>query len=54
MVESTSESSAVVMLHSILSIGRGEGGGGGYRRGGGVGGISCITLEEPKLSDMLL
>ena len=51
MVESTSESSAVVVLHSVLSSDWGEG---GCRGGGGVGGVSCINLEVPQLSDMLL
>ena len=50
MVQCTSESSAVVMLHSVLSFGlRGEGEEGACR-----GRIACITLQETRLSPMPL
>lgn len=50
MVECTGESSAVMVLHSVLSFGpRGKGEEGACR-----GEFACITLEESKLSPMLL
>ena len=53
MVQCTSESSAVVMLHSVLSFGQT---GGHVETGGGDAGegFHASILEQPKLSLMLL